>query len=127
MTIIINEDEPEHTASYTVPETLLTEKSKFFEAACRNDWQEASTRIIKIPEVDTSAFKAYIHWIYKEKVAVSSQLTFDGKYNTMAEARPTLHGLIQLWLLADRFADAQLRNLVTNAILHVERRVKSCV
>ena len=117
LTIIINEDQPEHRATFTVPETLLTEKSEFFKAACRIGWQEASSRIIKIPEVDVGAFQAYIHWIYKEKVAVSSRHAPKAKFRNAAEAQPVFDDLVQLWLLADRLADAQLRNLASNAML----------
>lgn len=119
LTIVINEDQPEHTATFTVPQTLLTEKAEFFRAACRNEWQEASTRIVKIPEVNVGAFKAYIHWIYKEKVAVRSQHALAGhSYNT-AVAQPVLYDLVHLWLLADRLADTQLRNFAINAMLRV--------
>lgn len=96
LTIIINEDQPEHRATFTVPEALLTEKSEFFKAACRIGWQEASSRIIKIPEVDVGAFQAYIHWIYKEKVAVSSRHTPKAKFSNAAEAQPVFDDLVQL-------------------------------
>ena len=123
LTIVINEDQPEHTASFTVPEKLLTEKSEFFKAACRNGWKEASSRTVKVPEVDTSTFKAYIHWICKEQISISSQLTLDGEPNTAAESGPVLCDLAQLWLLADRFADTLLRDLTINAMLRVTGRV----
>ena len=61
LTIIINEDQPEHKATFTVPETLLTDKSEFFKAACRNEWKETSSRIVKLPEVDVGAFNAYLN------------------------------------------------------------------
>lgn len=106
-----------------MPETLLTEKSEFSKAARRNDWQEASGRIIKIPEVDFGAFKAHVHWIYKEEVAVSSQHAIGSGPYTTAEVQPILYELVQLWLLADRLADIQLRHLATNAILRVTGRI----
>jgi hypothetical protein len=99
-----------------VQEILLTEKSEFFKAACRNGWKEASSRIVRIPDVDVGAFHAYLNWVYREKVAVVSQNARDGKLDTMAEARPVFNELVELWLLADRLADARLQHLVANAI-----------
>lgn len=119
LTIVINEDQPDHTATFKVPVTLLTEKSEFFKAARRNEWKEASSRIVKIPEVDVNAFKAYIHWIYKEKVALRSQHALAGHSYTTAAAQPVLHDLVHLWLLADRLADTQLRNIAINAMVRV--------
>lgn len=106
-----------------MPETLLIEKSEFFKAACRNEWKEASSRIIKIPEADVAAFKAYLHWIYKKEVSVSSQHALSGHAYNVAVARPVLCDLVHLWLLADRLADSQLRNLTSNAMLRVLSRI----
>lgn len=123
VTIIINEDRSQYTATFSVLKTLLTEKSKFFKAACCDEWKEASSRNVKVPEVDTNTFKAYIHWVCKEKISISSQITFDGEPNTAAESGPVLCDLVSLWLLADRFADTLLRHLTINAMLRVTGRV----
>jgi hypothetical protein len=123
LTIVINPDQAEHSAIFTVPETLLKEKSEYFKAQCRSEWEEASTRILLIPEVDVSAFKAYVHWIYKEEISVSSQHLLGGVPRIMPEVQPVFAELIQLWLLADRFADAQLQQFVTNAMIQAARSV----
>ena len=92
-------------------------------AACRNEWKEASTRTIKIPEVDVGVFNAYLNWVYREKVAVSYHHTLAGHSYTADVPQLVLHDLVKLWLLADRFVDVQLRNLTVNAILCVLGRV----
>jgi hypothetical protein len=43
-----------------VPESLLTDKSEFFKAACRNEWKEATSRVIKLPDVDNDVFRFYL-------------------------------------------------------------------
>lgn len=48
----MNEDQPEQTATFTVPETLLMDKSEFFKAACRNEWKEVTSRVVKLPDVE---------------------------------------------------------------------------
>ena len=123
LTLVINEDQPDRKATFTVPETLLTEKSEFFKAACRNEWREVSSRIVKIPEVDGDAFNAYLNWVYRDRVAVGYHHPLAGRSYTAFESNFALHDLIQLCLLADRFVDVQLRNLTVNAILCVLGRV----
>lgn len=114
VTLIINEDDPQHVATFAVPEHMLTEKSEFFEAACRNGWKEATTRVIRIPDVDNSAFHAYLYWVYRARVAVSPDPYIAPQSSAMAT--PTLDRLTELWLLADRFADTQLRNATMDAL-----------
>ena len=64
VTIIVNEEQPDLEASFHVPESLLTEKSEFFQAACRNEWKEATSRVIKLPEVEPDIFSLYLFWVY---------------------------------------------------------------
>jgi hypothetical protein len=123
LTIVINPDQNARSVMFTAPETLLKEKSEYFKAHCRSEWEDASLRILLIPQVDVSAFKAYLHWIYKEEVSISSQHLLDGVPRIMPEVQPVFDDLIQLWLLADRFADARLQQFITNAMIEVARSV----
>lgn len=123
MTIVINQDEPEDTASFAIPEALLVEKSEFFKAACRNGWKEAGSRIIVLPEVDVDAFYAYVHWIYYGAVAVSSGCRIS--LSSAAETEPTLNELVELWLLGDRLADTALRNRTMNVLRNIVYSIRS--
>lgn len=101
---------------------MLTEKSEFFKAACRNEWKEATSRVVKLPEVDDDAFRSYLVWVYREKVAIRE----GPRSNTTEEftdAERMVHGrsvhtsLAKLWILADRLADMRLRNAVIDKLV----------
>jgi hypothetical protein len=117
VTVILNEEEPEHTAKFTIPESLLTESSEYFKAARRNGWHEASSRVVRIPDVDVGTFNSYLHWVCRREIAVQHELK---KGCTSAQgAHGALENLVRLWLLTDRFADTQLRNLVIDTLHRV--------
>ena len=117
LTIMINEEPPERTATFIVDESVMTKRSKYFKAACRDEWKEATSRTIKIPEVDTDAFCAYLHWVHLEQVAISTQ--YDVEACSSDDAPLVLDELIRLWLLADRLGDAQLCDCVIDTMLDV--------
>jgi hypothetical protein len=119
---VTNEDNPKLFQKFTVTQGFLTEHSAFFEAACRNGWEEATTRTIKLPDVDNGTFHAYMYWIHKEKIPFETDCDLDGDYCSALydhEASPILDELIKLWLLADRLMTAKLRNASADAILRV--------
>lgn len=94
LTVVINEDEPELAASFTVPEGLLVEHSDFFKAACRNEWLEATSRVIKLPQVDGESFRAYLYWVYKGEIAFDTSFGSQDQYRAQplvsaSEALPT--------------------------------------
>jgi hypothetical protein len=64
LTIMINEEQPERTVTFIVDESVMVKRSKYFRAACRNEWKEATSRMIKIPQVDINAFCACLHWAH---------------------------------------------------------------
>ena len=113
LTIIINEDDPQTTATFTVPEGLLTEHSKFFRSACRDASGEAAT-VIKLPRVDPDTFRAYLFWIHRRELAFSN--ISDSQGVSASESYPLSLNLANLWLLADRLTTTKLRNAVIGAL-----------
>lgn len=106
--VILNEESPEHTTSFTVPECLLTETSDFFKAACRDGaWIESTSRTINLPDVDPDVFNAYLLWVHRKALPTAPS----------DDAFELVEDLVRLWLLADRLADFRLRNAVIDAIL----------
>jgi len=119
---VINEDNPEISQKFTVTQGFLTEHSAFFEAACRGKWKEATTRTIKLPDVNNDTFCAYLYWIHKEKIPFETDCDEEGYPSSTLydhEASPTLGKLVKLWLLADRLMTAKLRNAAADTILQV--------
>jgi hypothetical protein len=117
VTIVINEGHPQLTASFTIPESLLTEKSDYFKAACRGVWKEATSRVIKLQDIDAEAFNSYMYWIHRNELAINAKL--DPK--DVKSATAYVEKFVKLWLLGDRLADCELRDAAMNAIRSVVR------
>ena len=66
---MINEDDPELARKFTITQGLLVEHPAFFEAACRNEWKEATTRTIKVPTVNHENYYAYLYWVHKKSIS----------------------------------------------------------
>jgi hypothetical protein len=116
VTITINEEQPDLAASFHVPEILLTEKSEFFQAACRNEWKEATSRVIKLPDVEPCIFNLYLFWVYRGKLAVRNDWRIiQEDYSDTAPAIQS--SLVKLWILADRLADIRLRTATVDEMM----------
>lgn len=56
--------------SFQVPEQLLCSKSPFFKTALRgNNFLEATTREVKLPEEDPEIVNYFLHWLYTGKLS----------------------------------------------------------
>ena len=60
-----------------MPESLLTEKSEYFTAACRGEWTEATTRTIKLQDINVEAFGSYVFWVHRGELAVETKIRLD--------------------------------------------------
>lgn len=116
VTIIINEEQPDLAASFHVPESLLTEKSEFLQAACRNEWKEASSRIIKLPDVEPDISSLYLFWVHRDKLALHNDWDPDGD-DCEENALTVQTRLVKLWILADRLSDVRLCNIVIDEMV----------
>jgi hypothetical protein len=62
---------------YTVHKDIICNKSPFFDAACKQEWQEGQG-IVPLQSIDEDIFRLYIHWVYSGTVdveAVAPQLS----------------------------------------------------
>jgi hypothetical protein len=116
VTIIINEEQPDLAASFHVPEDLLTERSDFFQAACRNEWKEATSRVIKLPDVETDILSLYLFWVHRGKLALRNDPDLDSD-NSTDNALNVQNSLVKLWILADRLTDVRLCNTVVDEMV----------
>lgn len=106
--------------SFAITQGLLVEHSASFEAACRKNWKESTTRTIKLPDVNNETFYAYLYWIYKEKIPFGPDCDLCESPSVHDdETVPTLNEIIKLWLLADRLLTAKLCNAAADAILDI--------
>jgi hypothetical protein len=99
-----------------VPESLLTEKSESFKAACRNEWKEAISRVVKLSEIDADTFHSYLFWVYRDKIVIRDGSSVKADTQGMEHVVVYITGLVKLWILADRVADVRLRNAVIDEL-----------
>ena len=81
-------------------------KSKFFKAACSKKWREGQEKLVRLPKVDPTTFKAYCGWIYSGETFKLTCTEHSSRREMTAEDRQ----LIKLYLLGDILDDVQLRN-----------------
>ena len=82
--------------------------------------EKATSRTIKLLDVDNETFYAYLYWTHKEKIPFETDCDSQGcPILWHDEAQPTLDEIIKLWLLADRLMTAKLRNNAADAILRI--------
>ena len=103
---------------------MLVEHSEFFKAACCNDWKEATSRVIKLPQIDADDFRAYLFWVHRREIAFDISLALPDQSEgsprvSASEVYPTSLALAKLWLLADRLKTNKLGNDAIDSLLHV--------
>ena len=102
---------PGKERTFYVHEASIKSRSSFFEKASSGEWEEAQERRVALKEDDPETFKAYLHWVYTGKIASSAPGT------GLVEYRP----LMQLYALAERLLDTELRDRLVEAIVAMSR------
>jgi len=54
-----------------VHESFLTSRSEFFRRALNGNWQEAETRVIKLPDDDPEIVALYINFVYTGQLSTA--------------------------------------------------------
>ena len=122
ITVVINEGQPDLAATFHIPESLLKESSDFFRAACRNEWTEATSRVIKLPDVELEIFSSYLFWIYRRRLPIRNE--WDPRDDDCEEhAHLVQTRLTKLWILADRLADMKFRNATIDEMVAATGRL----
>jgi hypothetical protein len=82
--------------------------SGYFTYACSEACQGSTLRLL---DVDVEAFNSYVCWVNRKVLAI------DYDWEGRDEIPHAVGKLVTLWLLADRLADAKLRNAAMDAII----------
>lgn len=97
---------------YTVHEDLVKPSSEFVRLALRGDWQEASTRVIPLPDDEPAVFSVYLHWLYNGLLHTSRQGLM-----TWSESDAEYEMLVKAYILGEKIIDVTFKNSVIDAIL----------
>jgi hypothetical protein len=82
--------------------------SGYFTYACSEACQGSTLRLL---DVDVEAFNSYVCWVNRKALAID----YDSEGRD--EIPDAVGKLVTLWLLANRLADAKLRNAAMDAII----------
>ncbi|KAK3659395.1 hypothetical protein LTR56_001285 [Elasticomyces elasticus] len=92
--------------------SIAVAHSKFFRAACNGQFKEAQEKVIRLPDIKPSIFRAYLQWIYSGHVVVLTAAGLSADHKGI-DSRVEL---VKLYALADVLADTPLRNRIIDEI-----------
>jgi len=115
-----------------VHESFLTSRSEFFRRALNGNWQEAETRVIKLPDDDPEIVALYINFVYTGQLSTAkinekriSALGLLEFYDCIEEEHDTL---FSIFILGEKLQDVKAKNATMAAMLDLSRsrRPDSC-
>ena len=53
----------ENEEKFVVHKKVICKTSKFFEAACRGTWREATSKTVRLPTIDPTSFGVHVGWL----------------------------------------------------------------
>jgi hypothetical protein len=91
---------------------VICAKSKFFQAACSDRWQEGQEKVVRLPEArSTQASEVYVDWVYSSAVDPGLQ-----QENSPVKLARYYGHLIELYLLGDVLDDMEFRNKALDSL-----------
>lgn len=70
-------------AIFHVHKHIIIKSSPFFQNMLKGGWQEAETRVVKLPEDDLESIRIYLNWLYSGKIQLKPFIPSDrGADNT---------------------------------------------
>lgn len=92
-------DADANVKDFIVYETLIRNRSLFFEAAMNHDWKEAAERLIQLPEHRPDVFAIYLECINFQRISASDSRT-----------------LVDAYILGDVLQDADFRDAIIDVL-----------
>jgi hypothetical protein len=114
ITILVGSEEQ----SFMVHQDLICDKSRFFKAACSDHWREGQDRVVRLPNIDPIAFKAYCGWVYSGELPKNTCTPTSSVGDKVDEQRL----LVDLYILGDKLDDLQMRNQANSQLLDTMHR-----
>ncbi|KAF2167853.1 hypothetical protein M409DRAFT_22000 [Zasmidium cellare ATCC 36951] len=103
--------------TFTVHETVLSERSGFFKAAISKRWRPGGDGKIYLPEDDPSAAGAYFEWLYSSKIASKDDRPEPVTKVEQADMRAEFELLVQMYVFGEKVLDDDFCNAVLSAML----------
>lgn len=117
VTFIVGDDEP--PAEFMVHKEVVCYHSSVLKAAVNTEqFVEGQTQAYTLTDVSEDTFRLFVQWLYGQKTELQQlEQDFD---STRAESKQIMKdeglSLVELWVLADKFAIPQLQNQTIKTI-----------
>ncbi|KAF2501374.1 hypothetical protein BU16DRAFT_197075 [Lophium mytilinum] len=95
--------------AFSVHDTLLCSRSKFFAVALNGKWKESDDRIIKLPDDDPNVFRDYVAHLYFGKPSLD--------HYRPSNAPADYNAVSKLYVFAEKMQDPQCKNDITDWML----------
>lgn len=99
--------------------SILTTRSKFFQKAFSSGWKEAEERVVKLPEVEPSILRLYLHHLLHGNHPVAAKGTpSECPTRNACLGRSERLQLSKLYVLAELLQDIATKNNTLKAFVH---------
>lgn len=85
---------------------MICATSKFFRATCSTRWLKIGERVIRLPDIQPSDFRVYVHWSYRGNLVVEEDATKADRGMNLA----------RIYIVGDVLDDMKLRNSATRLL-----------
>ncbi|KAI9666701.1 MAG: hypothetical protein M1821_004637 [Bathelium mastoideum] len=99
---------------FTLCKELLCSSSGYLKAALSNEWREAQTRTIELPEDDEDTFELYLQWLYST-IIWSANIEDGNREKGADDTEQTL--LARAYTLGDKLQDSDFKDAVLDALM----------
>ena len=107
ITFKVGEESPE---LFLVHGSVLTGASDFVRLALQRDWQEATSRVIPLPEDEPDIFEIYQAWLYDRSIYTQYWLGAE-------EAADEAVRLLKAWILGDKLMDGKFKDAIMDVLI----------
>jgi hypothetical protein len=102
-----------HEQPFKIHRELICLKSTYFKAVCHPDnLRKEGGRYPRVPEVEATAFQAYVEWVYTSKVNVDISMA-----DKVPETDAKHKALFALYNLGEELGDVKLRKKVMDYLV----------
>jgi hypothetical protein len=113
----VNVDEGVHQQTFYVHETLLRERSVYFNTALARNWKEAADREVNLYKDKADCFAIYVHLLYTGNLAVTSESLI-----SMLSGESEIIKLCKVYVLADKLQDIKAKNRAIQGLYFSSKR-----
>ncbi|KAK5679433.1 hypothetical protein LTS10_008251 [Elasticomyces elasticus] len=124
ITVVVGEEKE----LFTVHTATICQKSEFFTAACKREWQEGKDKTIPLPDVSPRVFTLYVNWAYTGvldiEIADDPELQraddsdVSPKAQEVALSKHRHNNIISLYSAADFLLNEALKERAIDTLLH---------